>query len=903
MRSAYLKKNSVALLFWLLFPAILFSQSLHLIPVPQQVVRGEGVFLLASEKLLYITDADDTTLLFPANLFIREVKKDVGFEPDYTLEAKKAAILMGYRGQDKKFDKLTASFVAALDTLGDEGYILQVTPQHILLVANKDAGLFYGVMTLNQLLRGNRQGPALPALTITDKPALRYRAWQDDISRGPIPTLAFLKEEVRRMAALKMNAFTLYTEHVFKLKSHPGIAPADGITADEIRELSQYAKKYHIELVGNFQAFGHFRHILEKPEYSHLAETPNVISPAFEESYQLLEDILGEIARAYDSKLFIINCDEVFGLGSGPAKTMVDTMGLPGVYAYHINRIAAILKKYGKRPMMWGDIAKKYPAIIPLLPDSIIVLPWAYHAAPSFRDYIEPFAQDSLEYWVCPGVSCWNRIFPDLRRAGVNISHFVRDGYALGAAGMLNTTWDDDGENFFNYNWFPLAWGAECAWHPVTGSDTAMQKRFERFRDAWDPLVYGSRAGVARLLLQLDSLRDNAAADGLYDKAFWSPLIDEGYDARNTSRLLNEALALEKGAAAVLRGLEQVRSQGQDRGMTLDYVAFAARRTLFLARKNTMHYRLNDPQERRLLDAGRVRRSLQGLAASLTELKKEYARLWKEENRPWWLDKNLEKYDRLISDLHNTPYHLFIVADDSVFAPVRTVTITPLFPAGEIRYTLDGSPPDTSSLLYQGPFAIDTTTLVRASVVEQGELRPVFGKKITVYRGPVKNISLKHPWGKQYPGGGLQGLVDGVRGSENYNDGRWMGFIGDDLVAVIELKEPADIDTLSAGFLQQRRSWILFPEYVEVAVSADGKEWTNVCREMNHIPQEKNGTFLQTFTCPLSARGVKYLRVTAKNTGTLPAWHPSAGKEAWIFVDEIKVKEVKKVEEVEESKS
>ncbi len=727
-------------MIWLLLPALLTGQSLRLIPTPQQINLGEGSFVLSPDKLLYITDADDTTLLFPANLFLREVKEDLGFEPAYELEVKKAAILMGYRGKDKKFDKLTASYAASLDTLGEEGYVLQITPKRILLVANKDAGLFYGVMTLNQLVRANREGEALPALTIIDKPALRYRAWQDDISRGPIPTLDFLKKEVREMAAMKMNAFTLYTEHVFKLKSHPDIAPPDGITAAEIRELSRYAKKYHIELIGNFQAFGHFRHILEKPAYRHLAETPSVLSPAFEESYQLLEDILGEIAQAYDSRLFIINCDEVFGLGSGPAKSMVDSIGLAGVYAYHINRIAKILKKYGKIPMMWGDIAKKYPAIVPLLPDSLIVLPWAYHAAPSFRDYMEVFRKDSLPYWVCPGVSCWNRIFPDLSVAEVNISHFVRDGYTLGAGGMLNTTWDDDGENLFNYNWLPLGWGAECAWHPVTGDDTAMARRYDLFVQAWDPLFFGAPAGISAAMLRLDNLRRHAAAGGLSDRAFWKPMIDESYDPQQTARLLNDALNLEKEAAAVLRALEQAGKKVQRHREVNNYLLFAAQRTLFLARKNTLQCRLNDPQERRLLNAGRVQRSINGLASSLEKLKAEYARLWKRENRSWWLDTLLARYDRAIADLHNTPYHLFIRSDDSSFAHQRTVTITPLFPGGGIRYTLDGTDPDSTSLLYRGPFVVDSTVTVKARIIEGGKCYPGNEKKIIISRRPVKGL-------------------------------------------------------------------------------------------------------------------------------------------------------------------
>ena len=889
--SFYPFRSLFSVVLFFLSSLLLPAQAFRFIPTPQQVTRGEGMFRITAERLMYITEADDTTLLFPANLFIREVKNDLQFEPEYTLDVKKASILMGYRGWSKKFDKLTAPLAGDLKACGEEGYVLQVTPERIVLVANSDAGIFYGVMTLNQLVRGNRRGDAIPAVTIVDRPALRWRAWQDDISRGPIPTLDFLKEEVRTMAGMKMNAFTLYTEHVFRLKSHPDIAPPDGITAEEIRELSRFAKKYHVELIGNFQAFGHFRKILEKPAYRHLAETPSVISPAFEETYRLLEDILGEIAQAYDSRYFIINCDEVFGLGSGPAKTMVDTMGLAGVYAYHINLIAKILRKYHKIPMMWGDIAKNHPEIIPLLPDSIIVLPWAYHAAPSFREYIEPFRKDSLPFWVCPGVSCWNRIFPSLTTAEVNISHFVRDGHALGGEGMLNTTWDDDGENFFNYNWLPLGWGAECAWHPVTGGDTLMQRRYDRFVGAWDPLFFGAAAGVTRAMLRLDSLKFHPSSGGLRDAAFWQPMIDEDYDTRNTALLLNDAMALEKEAAAVMRELQRAGEKVVLHREALGFLDFSVRRVLYLARKNALRYRLNDPAERSLLNASMVTRNLHALASQLGALKADYERLWKVENRPWWLDTILARYDRAIRDLNDTPYHLFIQPDDSLFAERRTVTIISLFPHGEILYTLDGSDPDSSSLVYRGPFVVDSTVVVKARFrnPSPGGV-PVFAKKIFVYKGPVKEIRLEHPYSQRYTAGGVVGLVDGVHGSENFRDGHWMGFVGEDMVAILQLKKPVIIDTVKAEFLQQQHSWILFPSRMEVYLSQDGKEWQPFCRHENDIPGNIPGTLIRTFSCYGIPREAQYVKVVAKNVGTLPAWHPAAGGKAWVFVDEIEIK-------------
>ncbi len=865
------------------------GNTLHLIPEPQRLSVGDGTFALAPEKLVYIVNPDDPALLFDVNEFFREVKQVLGIDMNYGQTVKKSSVFIGYPGQDKKFDKISEPYIRKLGQCGKEGYVLHIDPDRLILVANNDTGLFYGVQTLRQLVRGNRPGDRIPALDITDWPALKYRGWQDDISRGPIPTMEFLKAEIRRMSYFKMNIFTLYTENVFKLKSHPGIAPPGGITAAQIKELSAYARKYHIDLVGNFQAFGHFGKILQKPYYAHLAETPSVISPAFPETYELLGDILREIASAYDSRFFMINCDEVFGLGSGPAKTMVDTMGLAGVYAYHINKLVQILKPFHKTILMWGDIAGDYPEIISKLPDDIVVLPWAYQSAPSFKFMLEPFKKAGMNFWVCPGVSCWNRLFPGLSTARVNISHFVRDGVSMGATGMMNTTWDDDGENFFSYNWLPLSWGAACAWKPVREeNDSLLNLRFTSFVRAFDPVYYGLQAGIAEDMLHLDALKKYISAGNLTDKAFWSPMFEPSPKIHMVD-LLSDAMALEKESSALLRAFLNAREKIPIHRNDLDYLIFATRRVQYLARKNELKYRLNDPQEMIHVRKTDLQRSLKGLENQLAVMKKDYARLWNMENRPWWLDHILARFDRMEKDLKEVPCHVFIETDTAFFAPERTVTLRSLL-GDKIYYTLDGSPPDTSAMLYKEPFKVEHTVRIRATVYNGECGNPVFERVVRVYHGPVAGIKLKYPFSEKYPARGMISLVDSIRGSKNYRDGCWMGFEGTDLIAGLRLKKAMDLDTVTVTFLQNMQSWILFPEWVSCAVSEEGNTFTEEQKIENRIDWQKPGTRIQSFSFAVNRKNIRFVRIHAKNAGTLPSWHKSAGGKAWIFTDEIELK-------------
>ena len=590
----------------------------------------------------------------------------------------------------------------------------------------------------------------------------------------------------------------------------------------------------------------------------------------------------------------MINCDEVFGLGSGPAKTMVDTMGLAGVYAYHINKLVNILKPFHKTILMWGDIARDYPEIIPKLPKDIIVLPWAYNAAPSFRDQIEPFKKAGMNFWVCPGVSCWSRIFPDLNTAKINISHFVRDGKAMGAQGMLNTTWDDDGENLFSFNWLPLSWGAACAWNPVMSkNDTLLNDRYRSFSKAFDPLFYGADAGITDNMLRLSGLRKYASAGNLTDRAFWSPMIDDHFYVQQIIGPVNNAMSLEKDASFLIRAFQNSQEKALINQKDVDYLIFASQRVQYLARKNELKYRLNNPIEMEHVRPADLLRDLKGLENQLAVMKKDYARLWNMENRPWWLDHILAKYDRMEKMLKAVPYHIFIVPDTSFFAPERTVVIRSLLPGKKIYYTLDGSVPDSSSVIYKGPFKIDSTVLIKATVLPgdtENIKNIIFKKLVRVYKGPVAGIRLAYPFSEKYGGHGVISLVDGVHGSKNYRDGNWLGFEGVDVVADIQLKKPFVLDSVTVTFLQNMRSWILFPEWVSCAVSEDGKHFLQEQKRENKVSWQTPGTVIQPFSFTSKKKNIRFIRIHAKNTGRLPAWHNAAGGKAWLFIDEIEIR-------------
>lgn len=598
---------------------------LKLAPYPRRVVRMPGAFRLGLDTNIVFSDSYSEDR-FAAEQLMEETLTDLGERLELGPKPARQAITLR-RLKDP----------VAPDDFG-QGYRLEVTPKAITISAETGHGIFYGVQTLKQLLRADRRGRLIPCCRITDWPTLKYRGWQHDISRGPIPTFDFLMKEVRTLSEFKLNMMTLYTEHVFKFKKHPTIAPPDGITADDVAELCAYAKQFHVEVVGNFQSFGHFANILKVPGYENLAETPRVLSPAKEESYRFLDDVYSEIAPAYASPLFDINCDEVSGLGQGPSKDLVKQIGVGGVYARHINRIAALLHKYGKTPMMWGDVALHYPDIVPQLPKDLIVLPWAYDPRPSFDSMIAPFTRYGLQFMVCPGVSCWSQIWPDFDRATVNISNFIRDGAKAGAMGSLNTSWDDDGMNFFDDNWYEFAWGAECSWRPALptkklDADGIRALRLANFNRAFASVFFGlDDTQVTDGMIALAQLRSNPICGGLRDASLFRDPVTAG------GRLSSADIpAYLSQTADLFNTFKLAKLKATHNAPALDYALFASREAAFLGDS------LAAVKSMETFDMA----PMQNLPKEIRSIRDAYVELWQRENRPWWLDKNIAKFDAL----------------------------------------------------------------------------------------------------------------------------------------------------------------------------------------------------------------------------------------------------------------
>lgn len=890
-------KMSLALMlffFVLSFPG-LQAQDFSLIPKPQELVSSEAEFNLNKNQSLWVNSSKHND--FALQQLKDELSGQRGVASKVVKSPKKANIIL-YALEDNPKSKIKKLLPDSekIQKIGEQGYWLKIEENQIRVIANTEKGLFYGVQTLRQLIRSAKSN-RLRALEITDWPALEYRGWMDDISRGPIPTVAFIKDAIRKLSQYKLNFLNLYTEHTLHNEKFADIAPLDSFTPEEINELEEFAAQYHLVLIGNQQAFGHMEEILKIPFYDEIADNKWNLNPGSPATYEFLDEYLGDAAQAYDHPFFNIGADETDGLGSGKAKALVDSLGMEAVYAMHINKLDDILKKHGKRTMMWGDIAVNHQEIIDQLPKDLIILSWGYDPRDSFDKAILPFKESGFDFMVAPGVRSWSEIYPNLDVAVKNIANYVRDGKEYDAMGMINTAWDDDGETLFNANWHGIIWGAEMAWNPIESQEEAQAKkerasRLKTFNKALDLLFFEMEDGksVMQSLNKFSELREIPVFGSMSNASVWGSIFDF-YPKEEAQKVEKTNKEMLKQAGTLAKELKAITDKAGTEKIAIQVAKNAAERAAFAAKKNLFILKLQEVHKNpEAISKEEIKQTRDELFKELHQLKIDYINLWKAENREYWLTENLNKYDKTAREFLDLETHVFINAGKAIKPGEMEIKLTTLYPDTEIRYTTNGGEPTKESELYDGALSVTKNAQVKARAFQNTKEGEISAKYFNVHKALGANPEIKgrvSTANPAYSAGGPGGLTDGLKGSEDFADGRWQGYAGQDIEVILDLKSKTEINEISADFFQRLISWVLLPESVKFYVSNDAKKFTKVAVAENPIDPQEQGLIIENFSSGALKEKARYIKVVVKSMGPLPEWHTGAGKSSFIFLDEI----------------
>ena len=165
---------------------------------------------------------------------------------------------------------------------------------------------------------------------------------------------------------------------------------------------------------------------------------------------------------------------------------------------------------------------------------------------------------------------------------------------------------------------------------------------------------------------------------------------------------------------------------------------------------------------------------------------------------------------------------------------------------------------------------------IKAAIFKDGKMQgTATEKKVDYHRAINKPVTYNSKLYSGYMAGGMKALVDGYRGGLTYLDGRWQGYL-DNLDCVIDMGEVTDIHKVSSRWMQLIGPGVYQPEYVEVLVSEDGKNFTSCGKKSTTIKQDNPDLLFEEYTFTGNWKG-RYVQLKAKNP------------KGFIFVDEIVV--------------
>lgn len=216
------------------------------------------------------------------------------------------------------------------------------------------------------------------------------------------------------------------------------------------------------------------------------------------------------------------------------------------------------------------------------------------------------------------------------------------------------------------------------------------------------------------------------------------------------------------------------------------------------------------------------------------------------------------------------------------------VSLTPLVPWGEIRYTLDGTLPKNTSPVYTLPILLSQKTMLTAQSFLQGESK---GSPVSVDFMPHAGLEAKilavTPPSRTYKGAGERGLINGISGKKSqFNDGEWQGITpGENFSLKLSWSAKQSIKGVQFQLYHDPESWIYLPSGATLFSSEDGITFQKACETA--ISENKDTKVLEVeIPCKLKT---KYIELKIPATGIIPSSRPGAGNQGWLFLDEVRI--------------
>jgi len=207
----------------------------------------------------------------------------------------------------------------------------------------------------------------------------------------------------------------------------------------------------------------------------------------------------------------------------------------------------------------------------------------------------------------------------------------------------------------------------------------------------------------------------------------------------------------------------------------------------------------------------------------------------------------------------------------------------------ELHYTLDGSDPTPDSPKYTAPLSLSRSAVVKAAAFDVKKLPSAVAAAFFSRSLPVQDIRFVTAIPMRRAGAN-RSLIDLARAGVESYDRNWLPVEKSDLDVILDLGQVRTVEELTLGCLENHGARIFLPASVEISLSTDNKDFQVAAAEAYPVPDSLRPAALKALTFGLKKAQARYVRIKAKNLGTLPKWHKNAAAQnpaAIMSFDEI----------------
>ncbi|URN95380.1 MAG: family 20 glycosylhydrolase [Candidatus Pristimantibacillus lignocellulolyticus] len=316
---------------------------------------------------------------------------------------------------------------------------------------------------------------------LTELPVYESLGFMIDCSRNAVIHFEGYRKLIQHLALMGYSTVQLYTEDTFEMKEYPYFGHMRGrFSGEQLKHMDTYAMQFGIELIPCIQTLAHLEQPLKWAAFSDIVDCNDILLVGEEKTYQLIDTMFRTLSENLSSRTINIGMDEAHMMGLGKYLDKHGYQDRVTVMLQHFEKVVAIARKYGYKPMMWSDMffrlasgGEYYEAdsqiredVIAMIPEDVTLVYWDYYSENTelYNRMIKKHKQLSDKIVFAGGAWKWMGFTPNnefSKHVGVMAHESCLAG---GVKEILMTAWGDNGAESSLFSILPTLqlWAELC---------------------------------------------------------------------------------------------------------------------------------------------------------------------------------------------------------------------------------------------------------------------------------------------------------------------------------------------------------------------------------------------------------------------------------------------------------